>query len=159
MAIGWVDDLADAEDYFTDERLETECWDDLDNDSPYFQKNKVLLQAYNRIYYSKEFIVPTYAEAESDDLTVLRKAQCEMAYYLACHLQDEDRRKGIQAQAVVEAGVVKEKYAQGLLYDTPIPQFVRDLLCAYLAGINTCFGAVDLERDEDESVNTKVHDF
>lgn len=157
--IGWLVDLADGEDYFTDERLMTECWDDLDNDSPYFQKNKVLLQAYNRLYYSKEFILPTYAEATAADLVVLRKAQCEMAYYLACHLEDEDRRKGIQAQATIEAGIVKEKYAEKLLYDTPIPQFVRDLLCAYLAGDNTNFGAVDLCRDEDESVNTKICDF
>ena len=159
MAIGWVDNLADAEDYFADERLETYCWDELDNDSPHFQKNKVLLMAYNRLYYSKEFILPTYIEATADDLAALRKAQCEMAYYLACHLEDEDRRKGIQVQGVIEAGVVKEKYHPPLLAETPIPAFIYDLLCAYRVGVTTVFGAVDLERDEDESVNTKVHDF
>jgi len=159
MAIGWFDDLAEAELYFSDERLETEAWDELDNDSPLFQKNKVLKQAYNRLYYSKEFILPTYAEADSDDLVILRKANGEMAYYLALQL-GEDRRKGLQAQGVIEAGVVKEKYDSSKLYDTPIPQFIRDLLCQYLAGDEGVhFGAVDLARDEDESVNTKVHNY
>jgi hypothetical protein len=155
MAFGWFADLADANTYFTDERLVTESWDNLTN----AQKQKVLVQAYNRIYYSREFIVPTYLEATAADLVVLRKANGEFAYYLALHLDDEDRRKGLQAQATVEAGVVKEKYKDTALYDTPIPQFVRDLLCGYLAGVDTNFGAVDLERDEAESVNTKVNDF
>lgn len=160
MAIGWFVDLGDAEDYFSEERLNTEAWDDLDNDSPYLQKDKVLIQAYNRLYYSKEFILPTYDEATADDLVILRKAQGEMAYYLALHIHDEDRRKGLQAQATVEAGVVKEKYAEALLYDTPIPPFVRDLLCGYLAGDEgIVFGAADLCRDEEESVNTKICDF
>lgn len=154
MAEGWCTNLADAEDYFETERLETEAWDGLDNDSPYFQKNKVLIQAYNRLYYSKEFILPTYAEASADDLVILRKAQCEMAYYLAVHLDDEDRRKGLQAQAVVEAGIVKEKYKDTALYDTPIPPFVRDLLCGYLAGVAPVeFGIVDMGRDENEGVD------
>ena len=156
MAFGWFLDVADADNYFSLERLETEAWDDLSN----AQKQKVLVNAYNRIYYSKEFIVPTYAEATSDDLVILRKANGEMAYYLAIHLGDEDRRKGLQAQATVEAGVVKEKYDKDRLYDTPIPQFVRDLLCGYLAGeAGQEFGAVDLCRDESKSVHEKVCNF
>lgn len=154
MAEGWCTNLADAEDYFEIERLETSAWDDLDDSSPYFQKHKVLIQAYNRLYYSKEFILPTYAEASVDDLVILRKAQCEMAYYLAMHLDDEDRRKGLQAQATIEAGVVKEKYDKDKLYDTAIPQFVRDLLCGYLAGVAPVeFGIVDIGRDENEGVD------
>jgi hypothetical protein len=156
MAIGWCLDLTTAEDYFADERPDVECWDALDS----AMKTPLLMRAYNRLYYSKEFILPKYVEADSDDLEVLVKAQCEMAYYLCLHGEDEDLRKGIQAQAVIEAGVVKEKYKEAALYDTPIPQFVRDLLCQYLAGDEgTHFGAVDLARDEDESVNTKVHNF
>ena len=156
MAIGWFADLAAAEDYFADERLETEAWDDLDN----ALKTKALNQAYNRLYHSKEFILPTYTEASVADLVVLTKAQAEMAYYLAIHLDDEDRRKGLQAQAVTEAGIVKEKYDAEKLYDTAIPPFVRDLLCAYLAGTpETYFGAVDICRDENESVDEDVCDF
>lgn len=160
MPIGWFFDLAEAEDYFELERLETEAWDDLIESSPTFQKTKVLTNAYNRLYYSKEFILPTYTEATPDDLVVLCKAQGEMAYYLAVHLADEDRRKGLQAQATIEAGVVKEKYDAAKLYDTPIPPFVRDLLCAYSsADPGQHFGAVDLCRDEGESVGTKICDF
>lgn len=160
MPIGWFFDLAEAETYFEDERLETEAWDNLTESSPVFQKTKVLTNAYNRLYYSKEFILPKYNEADSNDLVVLRKAQGEMAYYLAVHLADEDRRKGLQAQATIEAGVVKEKYDPNKLYDTPIPPFVRDLLCAYSsADPGREFGAVDLCRDEGQSVGTKVCDF
>jgi hypothetical protein len=155
MAFGWFLDVADAENYFSLERLETEAWDELTN----AQKQRVLVNAYNRIYHSKEFIVPTYADATSDDLVVLRKANGEMAYYLAVHQDDEDRRKGLEAQAVVEAGIVKEKYDKDKLYDTAIPQFVRDILCAYLAGeVETAFGVVDLCRDENFSVNEDVCD-
>ena len=156
MAIGWFADVAAADTLISTERLETDDWDGLTN----AQKSAALYQSYNRIYYSREFIVPTYAEATADDLAVLTRAQSEFAIYLAIHLGDEDRRKGLQAQATVEAGVVKEKYDKDRLYDTPIPPFVRDLLCAYLAGDEGIhFGAVDLDRDEEESVNTKVHSF
>lgn len=159
MAIGWCIDVADAQDYFDTERLETDAWDDLQEVSGNLQKTKVLNQAYNRLYHSKEFVLPTYAEATADDLVVLRKAQCEMAYYLALQLVAEDHRKGIQAQGVIEAGVVKEKYLETMLLETPIPPFIFDLLCAYRSGVDTHIGAVDLERDEEYSVKTKVHDF
>ena len=159
--IGWFqDNLADAEAYFAEERHESRAWDALNNESPDFAKNRVAMMAYNRLYYSKEFILPTYAEASVDDLVVLIKAQAEMAYYLALHLPSEDRRKGLQAQAVTKAGVVKEEYDEARLYDTPIPPFVRDLLCAYSsAAPGREFGAVDLCRDENKSVEEKVCNF
>lgn len=160
MPIGWFVDVSGAEDYFDTERLETSAWDALEEVSGNLQKTKVLTQAYNRIYYSREFIVPTYTEATAADLVILTKAQAEFAYYLAVHLADEDSRKGLQAQATAEAGIVKEVYDKDRLYDTPIPPFVRDLLIGYLAGDEgTQFGAIDLERDEEYSVETKVHDF
>jgi len=156
MAFGYFTDLAEAQTYFTDERMVTEAWDDV----PALKKEPLLVHAYNRLYYSKEFILPTLLEATVDELPVLQKAQAEMAYYLALHIADEDRRKGLQAQATVEAGVVKEKYDQAKLYDTPIPPFVRDLLCAYSSEVPpTEFGAVDIQRDENESVDTKVDDY
>lgn len=158
MAIGWFVDLADAEDYFTLERLETACWDDLGSGSAGGLKDKAVLMAYNRLYYDTRWDLPTFAEASAAELIILRKVNGEMAYYLACHLEDEDRRKGIQAQGVTKAGVVKEEYDVGRLDAIPIPQFVATMLVPWLVP-PTVFGAVDLERDEDESVNTKVHDF
>ena len=157
MSIGYLGDLAEGDALIAAERLDYEAWSDIAVDA---RREACLLQAFNRIYYSREFVLPTLLEATVAELPVLKRAQCEMAYYLAIHASDEDRRKGIQAQAVKEAGIVKELYDEPRLYDTPIPPFVRDLLCAYLAGvIGVEFGMVDLARDENESVNTKVDEF
>jgi hypothetical protein len=156
MPIGWFADLAAADALLDLEWMDHDVWTDLPSDAV---RTTCLYQSYNRLYYSKEFILPTYADATAADLVVLTKAQAEMAVYLALHINDESRRKGIQAQGVVKAGVVKEDYDKDLLLSTPLPPFVRDLLCAYLAGEDTMFGAVDLCRDEEESVNTKICDF
>ena len=153
MSIGWFDDLADANDYFTDERLITEAWDDLTNP----QKNKVILNSYNRLYHDPKWSLPTYAEATLAELIKLRIANAEMAYYLAVHLGDEDRRKGIQAQGVIEAGIVKEKYFADMLKDLPVPPFVEELLAAW--EVAEGIGISNLARDENESATTKVHDW
>src|SRR3972149_9780794 len=135
MAIGWLLDLASAESYFEDERLETAAWDALFAlDTTGLYAEKALLNAFNRIYYAKKYILPTYAEATAAQLIVLRKAQCEMAYYLAQHLADEDRRKGIQAQGVVKAGIVQEDYDPKWLDRIPVPLFVDRLLSEFKGG-------------------------
>ena len=155
MAIGYFGDLAEANAQIAAYRLETEAWDGLPSDA---KKEACLNQAYDRLYYSKEFILPTLAEATATELPTLKKAQGEMAYYLALKL-GEDRRKGIQAQGVIEAGVVKETYSEAALKETPIPPFVRDLLCGYLAGTAPVEGGlIDVGRDENYGVDTKVVD-
>ena len=150
----WFLNLADAEAYFTDERLGTDVWDELTDT----EKPKVVVQAYNRIYYDIRWTLPTSLGATADELVILRKINGEMAYYLALHLADEDRRKGIQAQATIEAGIVKEKYDIGRLDEAPVPAVVIAMLAPWLT-LPTMFGAVDLARDEEESVNTKVNIF
>lgn len=156
MAIGWFDDLANAELYFTDERLVTTDWDAIATDA---LKTKAVKNAYNRIYYDPRYTVPTYADATAAQLVLLKKINGEMAYYLAQHLEDEDRRKGLQAQATTDAGIVKEKYDKNKLDELPVPPFVDAMLDD--AGFITekAFGMVNVDRDEDESVNTKVDDF
>jgi len=156
MSLGWFNDLADANLYFTNERLETESWDDLTPAATL--KPKVVLNAYNRLYYDPRWILPTYVEATADELVILKKINGEMAYYIALHLADEDRRKGIQAQATIEAGVVKEKYDKDKLDEAPVPAVVIAMLDPWLVPL-TMFGAFDLARNEEESVNTKVHTF
>ena len=156
MSLGWFNDLADANLYFTNERLETESWDDLTPAATL--KPKVVLNAYNRLYYDPRWILPTYVEATADELVILKKINGEMAYYIALHLADEDRRKGIQAQATIEAGVVKEKYDKDKLGDAPVPAVVIAMLAPWLTPL-TMFGAIDLCRDEEESVDTKICDF
>ena len=156
MPIGWFDDLDNAKAYFTDERLITTSWDDLADDPT---KTKAVINGYNRVFYDPRYAVPTYADASAAQLVILKKVNGEISYYLAQHLDDEDRRKGIQAQATIKAGIVKEDYNPGDLMSLPVPPFVDALLddAGFLSEVS--FGGVDIDRDEDESANTKVDDF
>lgn len=156
MSIGWFTNIADAEAYFTTDRLITTAWDTLADDAT---KTKAVINAYNRIYYDPTYAVPTYADATAAQLIILKKVNGEMAYYLVQHMEDEDRRKGLQAQAVTDAGIVKEKYDKDKLDELPIPPFVDAMLEEEGFGTGKAFGMVDVDRDEDESVDTKVDDF
>lgn len=149
MSIGWCSNLADAQSYFEDERLYYTFWTNLADDAA---RTRSLIHAYNRLYYGNEFILPTYAEATADELEVLRKANCEMAYYIAEHLKDEDRRKNIQAQGVIKAGIVKEDYYADMLKNTPVPPFVRDMLIAAGFKKTKLFMIAEIERDENKDL-------
>lgn len=151
MALGWLASIDSADNYFALERLHRNWWDAL-KISADTKQAAVLIQAYNRLYYGNEFVLPTYAEASADQLVVLRKANCEMAYYLAQHLADEDRRKNIQAQGVRVAGIVKETYSEDMLKNTPVPPFVRDMLIAAGFKKTKLFKVVALERDENKAL-------
>lgn len=158
MSLGWFDDLINAKAYFTNERLVTTAWDVVValGDAT---ATKAVINAYNRIFYDPRYDVPTYALATAAQLVILKKVNGEMAYYLAQHLEDEDRRKGLQAQAVIKAGIVKEDYSEDDLMGLPVPPFVEALLDAEGFTTGKAFGMVDVDRDEDESVDTKVDDF
>ena len=150
--IGWLNSTGEADDYFSDERFETECWDVLTgtSGSGVDLKSKLLLNAYNRLFYSKKFLIP--ASPTPAQLDKLKKAECEMAYYLCIHLHDEDRRKGLQAQAVISAGIVKEAYDADKLYDLPFPPFVLEIMDEF-AVVTPPFYATDIDRDEDLAVS------
>ncbi len=156
MSVGWFDDLDDAKAYFTTERLITTSWDDLAEDAT---KTEGVINGYNRVFYDPRYAVPTYADASAEQLVILKKVNGEIAYYLAQHLDDEDRRKGIQAQATIKAGIVKEDYNPDDLMSLPVPPFVDAILDdgGFLSEVS--FGVVDIDRDENESANTKVDDF
>ena len=156
MAIGWFDDLDDAKAYFTTERLVTTAWDALPDDAT---MTKAVINAYNRIYYDPRYGVPTYAAASAEQLVVLKKVNGEMANYLAVHLADEDRRMGLEAQHVTDAGIVKEKYDKDKLGDLPVPPMVDAMLEDAGFLVETAFGMIDIDRKEDESVDEKVDDF
>jgi len=154
MALGWFSNLADAVAYFASERLITTAWDNLSaGDKPVAVTN-----AYNRIYHDSRYDVPTYAAATATQKVVLRIVNGEMAYYLAMHLASEDRRMGLRAQGVIKAGIVKEDYKDDLV-ELPIPPQIDAMLED--AGFTTekAFGMIDIDRDEDESVDEKVDDF
>lgn len=157
MSVGWFDNLVDAKAYFTNERLVTTAWDALvvlgDPTA-----TKAVINAYNRIYYDPRYDVPTYADATAIQLVILKKVNGEMAYYLAQHMEDEDRRMGLRAQGVIKAGIVKEDYKDNSM-ESPVPPLLDAILedAGFMAG--KAFGMVDVDRDEDESVDTKVDDF
>jgi len=154
MSVGWFTNLTDAKNYFIIERLVETAWNALATDA---LKTKAVTNAYNRIFYSSKYDVPTYAAATAAQLIVLKKVNGEMAYYLAQHLEDEDRRMGLRAQGVTKAGIVEEEYKDDI--ELPIPPFIHDILEEEGFTTEKAFGMVDVDRDEEKSVDEKVDDF
>jgi hypothetical protein len=153
MAWDYFLNQADADAYFTVERLVTTDWDALNAAN----KEKCVNFAYNRMFYDPTYSLPTLANATAAQLVVLRKATGELAYYVAQHLDDEDRRKGIQAQGVEEAGIVQEVYNEDMLMTLPYPPIVLAWLLPFKA--DRPIFKTDIDRDEDESVDENVTDF
>lgn len=149
--IGWST-LAEAEAYFANNRLETAEWDVLSTDD---KKNKTLNFSYNRILYAKQFTIP--AAPTAAQLIKLKIAQQELAYYIAIHLADEDRRKGLQAQGVIKAGIIKEDYFEEWLDKLPFPPIVINILEPFSNEVE--FAIMEIDRDENKSVGTNVTDF
>lgn len=146
MSIGWFSGLPDAENYFLLERLVTANWDALTN----AQKTKAINYSYNRLYHSPLWDLPTYAEADAAALIKLRIINGEMAMYIIIHLYDEDRRKGIQAQGVIEAGIEEEKYWEEYLDKLPVPAAVEDLLVPWISAKH--LHIINIDRDENYGV-------
>jgi len=147
--IGYIN-LTDADTYF-DTRLAADAWNDIVDDSTHSTKTAALTTAYDRLFYSNLFTLPTLALATAAQLVILTKAQCEMALYMLIHLEDEDRRKGLQAQGVTQAGIVKESYKDADLMKLPIPQFVAAILEDFsTAGHEIYVSAVDRDEDEED---------
>lgn len=151
MPFGYFTTVGDADDYFNTERSESGAWVGIADEK---KKESLLTGAYNRLFYNSQWNLPTLAAATAAQLIILKKANAEMAYYMAIHLNAEDRRKGIQAQAVIKAGIVKEDYFAEMIDNVPIPAFIKDLLAGFAAG--SWIGLIDIGRDEDKSVSEKI---
>ena len=149
MAIGWMTDLDEADTFFIT-RLNSSAFTDLDGD----EREAALTTAYNRIRYSSDHTIPESPTATQ--LAKLKDAQCEMAIYMATHLADEDRRKGLMAQGVTKAGIVEEGYDKDWLDKLPIPPIVENILEEFES--KKSFEIMDIDRDEDESVDEDVTD-
>lgn len=154
MSIGWFDDIANAELYFTTDRLITTAWDALADNAT---KTKAVINAYNRIFYNPKYDVPIYADATAAQLVILKKVNGEMAYYLAQHLNDEDSRMGLRVQGVIKAGIAKEDYKENEI-ESAVPPFIDELLDAEGFTTEKTFGMADIDRDEDKSVDEDVMD-
>ena len=141
--------IAEADFYFST-RLFADAWADIAPTSGDPIKTAALTTAYERLYFSGLFNLPLFLDATADQLVVLKKAQCELSLYMLIHLADEDRRKGLQAQGVTVAGIVKEQYSEADLNYLPIPPFVAGLLEEFSTAIINPFYISKIDRDEDE---------
>jgi len=154
MALGWYANLVSAEAYFLANRPPVNTpWEGLTVDAI---KERTITYAYNRLYHSPQWSLPTFAEASPAQLEILQLALMEMSIYVVTHLADEDRRKGLQAQNVIQAGIVKEVYDKDQLDKLPIPATVIDLLSGF-SDVQE-FYAMNIDRKEEEDVNTDVTD-
>ena len=141
MAIGWLTNMAEANTYYST-RYGGTGWILFGEDN----KTALLTTAYNRIRFNKNYSIPS--SPTSTQLEKLKMAQEELAWHYYIHLVDEDRRKGLQAQGVIEADVVGETYDSEKLYDLPLPPFVKHLLSEFSSG--KFIGLANVGRDEDE---------
>ena len=148
---GWST-LAEAVTYFANERFDTTHWDALASDDI---KNSCLNMGYNRLLYADDFSIP--ASPSAAELVILKKAQAEMSYYIALHNADEDRRKGLQAQGVVSAGIIKEAYDKDMLSEIPIPPIVKEMMSIFDKYADEIY-ITSIDRDEDEDVDEDVTD-
>lgn len=112
-------------------------------------KQAYLTTAYNRIYYDTQWSIP--ASPTAAQLDVLQKAQIELAWYFYRHVNDEDRRKGIQAQGVIEADVVGEAYEKDFLDKVPYPPWIKQLLDGFKT--NVPFAITEIGRDENKDID------
>ena len=149
--------VGDADLYFST-RLSAGAWIDIVSASGDPIKTAALTTAFDRLYYSGLFSLPTLAEASAAQLVVLKKAQAELSLYLLIHLADEDRRKGLQAQGVTAAGIVKETYSDKDLVTLPIPPFVAHILEDFSTA-PAPFYVSDIDRDEEKGANEDVTDY
>ena len=151
--IGWIS-VANATLYFST-RYGEDVWTAVPEVTGNMKKTAVLTTAYDRIRYCDEFDIPTSPTVAQKAL--LADAQCEVAQYMIIHLSDEDRRKGLQAQGVTDAGIVKETYDRDNLLKLPIPPIVYHILDSFRKYKSPLY-MVDIDRDEDKSVDEDAVD-
>lgn len=140
LAVGensWLT-LEEAETYFSTRIGSSEYW------CSGADKEAALITAYNQLNGCGLFDFPAAATQAMKD------AQCEQALFLLIHGEDIDRRKGLQAQGVTAAGIVKESYKEDI-DQIPICTNAKNFLKEYSIEGQDIY-AVDLERDEEEDI-------
>jgi len=146
----WVT-LAEANLYFTTRLGATVKW----NNQTDADKQAALTTSYNRITNDTNYSIPVSPSAAA--LAKLQFCQEELAYYMVIHLKDEDKRVGLQAQGIIEAGIVKEKYLQDRPIDIPYPPAVKDILDdEFFNSSKSGFYVKEIGRDESQDINADV---
>ncbi len=134
----WLTEAA-ANVYFDARIFSSKDWTDGASDNI-----PALITAYRWLNSGKYAFPDTAVQSMKD-------AQCEMALFLLQHQPDLDLRMGLQAQGVIAAGVVKERYREDNYVELPFPPIVIKLLDGYETERPVYL--VDLERNENESVD------
>ncbi len=134
----WLTEVA-ANTYFDDRIKASDYWTDGAADN-----SPALITAYKWLNSGVYSFPATATQAMKD-------AQCEMAFFLLQHQPDLDLRMGLQAQGVIAAGVVKERYKDDNYVELPIPPLVQKLLESYQTARPVFL--VNIERNENESVD------
>jgi hypothetical protein len=147
--IGWVEQTA-AATFFTT-RYGCSAWATLVS----ADQISLLTTAWNRILHDSRWTIP--ASPSATEKANLAYAQELTAWYMYVHLKDEDRRKGLQAQGVIAAGLVKENYDKDSLDKIPLPQEAVDVLVdAFVT--HKPFYQVDVDRREPVGADQDVTD-
>lgn len=129
---------SEANTYFTDRIFASDYWTNSNaNNSP------ALITAYKWLNSGLYSFPDTATQAMKD-------AQCEMAFFLLQHQPGLDLRMGLQAQGVIAAGVVKEKYKDDNYVELPVPPLVQKLIESYETSKPVFL--INLARNENESV-------
>jgi len=142
IAVGtnsWVT-VAEADTYMNTRYGAWEVWEDGTN------KPAALVTAYNQIVSSGFF-----SNLPSTVVQKMKDAQCEHALFLVMEGGDLLRRGGLQAQGVMEAGLIKEKYDTRARGKLAFPPVVLALLKDYSENDDGMF-INDLNRDDSEDV-------
>lgn len=134
----WVTE-AEADSYMESRIGAEDYWDDGD-----VKNHASLITAYKELNNTNKFTFPTTATA------IMKDAQCEYALYLLIHEPDRSIREGLQTQAVVEAGIVKEKYNRAGT-TVHFPPLIESMLADYKT--EKPFFIFDVERDEEQETD------
>jgi len=134
----WVTE-AEANTYFEARIKAGDYWTNSASD------NKPALVTAYRWLNAGQFTFPAASTQNMKD------AQCEMALFLLQHQPDLDLRMGLQAQGVIAAGVVKERYKDDNTIEMPVPLIVQQLLAE--CDTKRPVYLVNIERNEEEGVD------
>lgn len=134
----WVTELV-ANDYMESRMGASSYWEDGSEDN-----EAALITAYKWLN-AGSYSFPT------TPVQTMKDAQCEMALFLLQHQPDIDLRMGLQAQGVIVAGVVKERYKDDNYVELPIPPIVKKLLEDY--STERPVYLINIERNENEGVD------
>lgn len=138
--------ITDADTFFLTRAGEARTvWPGLSDD----EKQSYLTTSYNRLKYDGRWSIPSSPTPEQ--LEILQLAQMELSWYFYIHINDEDRRMGLQAQNVIEADIVGETYERGDFTLVPYPPIIGGILEDFET--LTYFDATEIGRDENKDID------